>query len=145
MNHLILLFTVILCMTSCNQEDISSDEQSWVGKWNATNMLQDDTLREIPILPPGALGEYINITIPDGDSGTIVGYTFRNSIGFDFELYPNQEVAFDSYGGSRAVEDKWGITFFENIIATKSFKVENEKLFFYDDNTETLISFTKPE
>ena len=93
MNQLILVFTIILCMTACNPEEMVPKEESWVGDWNATTILQNDTLRDIPISPPRSYREYVNITIPDGDSGTISGYTFRNRMGFDFELYANQKVA----------------------------------------------------
>lgn len=119
-------------------------EVSWVGKWYVKQVLLDGTLQKPINTSSLSQLEFIEIDIPEGDSGRISGYTFRNGFGFDFKLSANNMVNFGPVGGTRAGEDEYGVAFKEQIDQTNSFKLKNDTMYFNDINNDILILFTKP-
>jgi len=145
MNKWILFLTVLLCFASCNKEEIQAEQSSWVGTWLVKSVVLNDTLQEIPVLPQGAYWNYITLMIPEGDSGIVTGNTFKNGIGFDFNLVSNNKVEFGDIGGTRAGEDEWGLAFNDNIRKTTSYEVEKDSLYFKGIDSNLLVIFTKPK
>ncbi len=145
MKNLVLTLIAVFCLIACEKEERQAEQFSWVGEWNATNIVINDTLQTIPIFQQGTILKYISITIPEGDSGEIEGKTFKNGMGFDFKLMMENQIEFEFYGGTKREEDKWGTAFSEIILDTKSFQVDAVNLSFYDINNKLIILFTKPQ
>jgi hypothetical protein len=145
MNNLTLLFTIILCFASCNKEETPPEQLSWAGDWIATTVLRDGTLTEIPTTINGFSPLYISVIIEEGDNGFLGGSTFQNFFGIEFWLSPNNRVEFGTIEGTRAQEEEWGSAVLGNILKTKSYEVEKEKLYFKDIDDNTLLLLTKPQ
>jgi hypothetical protein len=144
MNHLILIFTIILCFTACEKEEVPSEQASWIGEWNVTAMSENDSLFE-EIDPPKNLNfEKISISIPESDSLKIAGNTFKNRIVFSFDRTANQKVDFGLILSTREGEDRWGLLFTDNIRKTTSYTIADNKMHFRDTNNLNLITFIRP-
>lgn len=144
MKNLVLILITIFCFASCNKEDINLMGASWVGTWYVKQVLLDGTLQKPINTSSLSQREFIEITIPEGDTGIIGGATFKNGISFEFKLSADNMVEFACCGGSRAGEDEYGFAFKEQINQTSYYSIENDTMYFNDINDDIIILFTKP-
>ena len=144
---LLLPFFIASLVAGC-QEEPDETPSLISGSWNVEQQYFQDQLNNIsqPVNP--AIYEDISIIIPDKTTGTIVGHTFINSIGFDFEIKEGELITLENYGGTRLAEDTYGASFYGNLMDlqnpnTLKYNISADELVFTDALGQTLIVFRR--
>ena len=113
------------------------------GTWKMSQQLMNGKLRKIIAPPNNAHFPDISFTIPQTKKGRIIGNTFRNSMGFDFEIDEDGKVIYiRNYGGTRVDEDRqgWGDQYIEHLFQTdKILRSKNELHFLNTDGRPIMI------
>jgi hypothetical protein len=141
-----LVITFLLITTACDKTKATpnGDTPSISGTWEVKAIRISDELTTIDSPPDNAHFSNISIIIPNVTQGHITGNTFKNSIGFHFEIKEQQQILFKNYGGTRLAEDSWGRGFADQIsFNVVKFDISNNELQFIDSLDNIVILFIK--
>jgi hypothetical protein len=148
MKKILSFAAILLVLTSaftCGKEENNSDEinKEFINAtWKVKAESISGELQNIASIPDGAIYADISLVIPNSTKGNITGNTFYNSIYAYFEIKENQQIILKNYGGTRLAEDKWGMSFGDNLRNAVKFDFLNEELRFFDTQNNVIIIFT---
>ena len=111
--------------------------------WKVKAQSVSGELQNIASIPDDAIYADISLVIPNSTKGNITGNTFYNSIYAYFEIKENQQIIFKNYGGTRLAEDKWGMSFGDNLRNAVKFNISNKELQFIDSQNSSIIIMIK--
>jgi len=137
-----VFYLFFLLLFGCEKSDMVEpiEDESWAGTWYFTKMRVDDSLMNVTPPEYNTIWDSMIFTIPEADSGAIGGHTFKNTGGWSFEKFQNNEVAFGPFGGTRRGEDIFGMTLSLKIRSIVMYSLNNDELIF-SDSTSAQIFF----
>ncbi len=139
---LLLPVCVVILGTGCEEENLSL-KKTINGSWRLSKQIISGELESIVVPPENANYTDISIAVPDTTSGVIIGHTFYNTFGVQFEIKEERIVNLKNFIATRIAEDDWGRSFQENMLNTVKFSLSNDELFFINSQNQTVIVFIK--